>query len=175
LEAKLLTAVEEERQRLGRDLHDELSQRLLGIALMTRTLAKEGKSRSALDREKIRTIGDLLSEAVAVARNLSRGLHPLTLTKEGLPAALAELAERVPKGVQFSLPKSKRLNLDQAVALHVYRIAEEGLANALKHSKATKITIELQMLSVRKARLLSVTTAKVFGGAAASKAWDSKT
>lgn len=75
---------------------------------MTRTLAKGAKSRSASDREKIRTIGDLLSEAVGVARNLARGLHPLTLTKEGLPAALAELAERVPKEVQFSWPQSKR-------------------------------------------------------------------
>ena len=171
----MLTAVEEERQRLGRDLHDELSQRLLGIALMTRTLAKEGKSRSALDREKIRTIGDLLSEAVAVARNLSRGLHPLTLTKEGLPAALAELAERVPKEVQFSLPKSKRLNLDQAVALHVYRIAEEGLANALKHSKATKITIELQMLSVRKAALTIGDNGKGFRRSSGFEGMHSKT
>ena len=79
----------------------------------------------------------------------SCGLHPLTLTKQGLPAALAELAERVPKDVQFSWPRSKRLKLDQSVALHVYRIAEEALGNAIKHSGATKITIELQMLSAQ--------------------------
>jgi two-component system, LuxR family, sensor kinase FixL len=149
LEAKLLTAVEEERQRLGRHLHDELSQRLAATALMTHTLAKEAKGRSELDREKIRTIGNMLSEAVGVTRNLTRGLHPLTLTKQGLPAALAELAERVPKDVQFSWPRSKRLKLDQSVALHVYRIAEEALGNAIKHSGATKITIELQMLSAQ--------------------------
>jgi len=162
LEAKLLTAVEEERQRLGRDLHDELSQRLAAIALMTHTLAKEGKGRSALDRKKIRAVGDMLSEAVGVARNLSRGLHPLTLTKQGLPAALAELAERVPKEVQFSWPKSKRLELDQSVALHVYRIAEEAMANALKHSKASKITIKLQMLSARKVALSIADNGKGF-------------
>jgi PAS domain S-box-containing protein len=162
LEAKLLTAVEEERQRLGRDLHDELSQRLAAISLMTHTLAKEAKGRSALDRKKIRAIGDMLSEAVGVARNLTRGLHPLTLTKQGLPAALAELAERVPKDVQFSWPRSKRLKLDEAVALHVYRIAEEAVANALKHSKASKITIKLQMLSARKVALTIADNGKGF-------------
>ena len=77
LEAQLLTAVEQERERLGRDLHDDLSQRLAGAALMTRTLAKELKGRSAADREKARALGDLLAEATSVARNLSRGLHPL--------------------------------------------------------------------------------------------------
>jgi PAS domain S-box-containing protein len=162
LEAKLLTAVEEERQRLGRDLHDELSQRLAAISLMTHTLAKEAKGRSALDRKKIRTIGDMLSEAVGVARNLTRGLHPLTLTKQGLPAALAELAERVPKEVQFSWPSSNRLELDEAVALHVYRIAEEAVANALKHSEATKITIKLQNLSARKVALTIADNGKGF-------------
>ena len=162
LEAKLLTAVEEERQRLGRDLHDELSQRLAAIALMTHTLAKKAKGRSALDREKIRTIGNMLSETVGVARNLSRGLHPLTLTKQGLPAALAELAERVPKEVQFSWPTSKRLEVDQSVALHVYRIAEEAVANALKHAGATKITIKLQKLSARKVALTIADNGKGF-------------
>jgi PAS domain S-box-containing protein len=162
LEAKLLTAVEEERQRLGRDLHDELSQRLAAIALMTHTLTKKAKGRSALDRNKIRTIGTMLSEAVGVTRNLTRGLHPLTLTKQGLPAALAELAERVPKDVQFSWPRSKRLKLDQPVALHVYRIAEEALGNAIKHSRATKITIELQTLSARKVALTIADNGKGF-------------
>jgi signal transduction histidine kinase len=104
----------------------------------------------------------MLSEAVGVARNLSRGLHPLTLTKQGLPAALAELAERVPKQVQFSWPTSKRLELDHAVALHVYRIAEEAVANSLKHAEATKISIELQMLSGRKAALTIADNGKGF-------------
>ena len=72
-----------------------------------------------------------------MARNLSRGLHPITLANEGLPAALAELAERVPKEVQFKWPKDLRLDLDPAVALHVYRIAEEAVGNAIRHSDAT--------------------------------------
>ena len=147
LEAQLLTAIEEERERLGRDLHDDLSQRLAGIAMMTRTLASAADGRGAADREKIRQIGDMLVEAVGVARNLSRGLHPVTLTSQGLPAALAELAERVPKEVQFNWPRGERLSLEASVALHAYRIAEEAVGNAIRHSDADKISLELETTS----------------------------
>ena len=153
LEAQLLTAVEQERERLGRDLHDDLSQRLAGAALMTRTLAKELKGRSAADREKARALGDLLAGATSVARNLSRGLHPITLTANGLPKALEELAARVPQNVRFSWPSSKKLDLDPSVALHVYRIAEEAVGNAVRHAKANKITIEMHITPGRKIAL----------------------
>jgi PAS domain S-box-containing protein len=153
LEAQLLTAVEQERERLGRDLHDDLSQRLAGAALMTRTLAKELKGRSAADREKARALGDLLAEATSVARNLSRGLHPITLTANGLPKALEELAARVPQNVRFSWPSSKKLDLDPSVALHVYRIAEEAVGNAVRHAKANKVTIEMRITPGRKIAL----------------------
>jgi signal transduction histidine kinase len=153
LEAQLLTAVEEERERLGRDLHDDLSQRLAGIAMMTRTLAKAAPGRSAADREKITEVGHLLSDAIGVARNLSRGLYPVTLSTQGLPAALAELAGRVPKQVEFNSPTGDRLNIEASVALHVYRVAEEAIGNAIKHSGADRITIELKPTSARRAVL----------------------
>ena len=135
LEAQLLTVVEQERERLGRDLHDDLSQRLAGAALMTGAL------------------GDLLAEATSVARNLSRGLHPITLTANGLPAALKELAARVPQNVRFSWPSSKKLDLDPSVALHVYRIAEEAVGNTVRHAKANKVTIEMHTTPGRKIAL----------------------
>jgi PAS domain S-box-containing protein len=153
LEAQLLTAVEQERERLGRDLHDDLSQRLAGAALMSRTLAKGLKGRSAADREKARALGDLLTEATGVARNLSRGLHPITITANGLPKALEELAARVPQNVRFSWPSSKKLDLDPSVALHVYRIAEEAVGNAVRHAEADSVTIELHTTPGRKITL----------------------
>src|SRR5438093_8732533 len=153
LEAQLLTAVEQERERLGRDLHDDLSQRLAGAALMTRTLARELKGRSAAGREKARALGDLLAEATSVPRNLSRGLHPITLTANGLPKALEELAARVPQNVRFNWPTSKKLDLDPSVALHVYRIAEEAVGNAVRHAKANKVTIEMHITPGRKIAL----------------------
>ena len=77
---------------------------------MTRTLAKELKGRSAADREKARALGDLLAEAASVARNLSRGLHPITLTANGFPGARGTDG-RVPQNVRFSWPSSKKLDL----------------------------------------------------------------
>ena len=163
LEAQLLTAVEQERERLGRDLHDDLSQRLAGAALMTRTLAKELKGRSTADREKARALGDLLAEATNVARNLARGLHPITLTANGLPKALEELAARVPQNVRFDWPTSKKLDLDPSVALHVYRIAEEAVGNAVRHAQAKSITIELHTTPGRKIALTITDDGNGFG------------
>jgi len=163
LEAQLLTAVEQERERLGRDLHDDLSQRLAGAALMTRTLDKELKGRSTADREKARALGDLLAEATNVARNLARGLHPITLTANGLPKALEELAARVPQNVRFNWPTSKKLDLDPAAALHVYRIAEEAVGNAVRHAQAKSITIELHTTPGRKIALTITDDGNGFG------------
>jgi PAS domain S-box-containing protein len=159
LETQLLNAVEEERERLGRDLHDDLSQRLVAMGMIVRTLEKQV---SPENREKLHQVGELLLEATGVARNLSRGLHPVMLNTQGLPAALAELAARVPQHVKFSWPESERLNLEQAVALHVYRIAEEALSNSIKHAEADKITIELQTLSRRRVALTITDNGKGF-------------
>jgi PAS domain S-box-containing protein len=153
LEAQLLTAVEQERQRLGRDLHDDLSQRLAAIAMMMDTTAKR-VGVSTEGRKKLVEVSKLLADAVGVARNLSRGLHPVTLTRDGLPAALAELAARVPKHVEYNFPSGERLDLEESVALHVYRIAEEAVGNAIRHSSGGKITIELNTVSSHKAILI---------------------
>jgi signal transduction histidine kinase len=69
------------------------------------------------------------------------------LTNQGLPAALEELAARVPTHVEFSWPRTERLNLKKSVALHVYRIAEEAVGNAIRHSGAHKIKIALKSTS----------------------------
>jgi PAS domain S-box-containing protein len=162
LETQLLNAVEEERERLGRDLHDDLSQRLVALGMIVQTLEKQVKLGSPENRKKLHELGELLSEATGVARNLSRGLHPVTLHAQGLPAALAELAARVPHHVKFSWPESARLNLEQAVALHVYRIAEEALSNSIKHAEADKISIGLEPLSRRRVALTITDNGKGF-------------
>jgi PAS domain S-box-containing protein len=162
LEAQLLTAVEEERERLGRDLHDDLSQRLAGMALMMRALEKEIERRSPVEGRKAHVISDLLADAIGVARNLSRGLHPITLTSDGLPAALMELAERTPSGVKFKWPVSQKLNIEPSAALHIYRIAEEAIGNALKHAKADKIEITLDRVAKGKVTLAIIDNGKGF-------------
>jgi len=146
LELQLLTAVEEERARLGRDLHDDLSQRLVAVGMMVGTLQNQ-KLAPGKNREKLHAVGELISEALGISRNLSRGLHPIMLKTQGLPAALAELAARGPDHVKFNWPQSERIDLEQSIALHVYRIAEEAVTNSMKHAQADNITIELRRMS----------------------------
>jgi signal transduction histidine kinase len=145
LEVELLTAVESERQRIGQDLHDDLCQRLGAIALLGGSLAKEV---SALDKklgEKLGEIPSLITETIGSCRNLARGLHPVTLASAGLPAALEELAARVPADVKFHWPHSERIDFEPMLALHLYRIAEEAVTNA----GANSITIKLAILAGR--------------------------
>lgn len=156
LEVQLLTAVEEERERLGRDLHDDLSQRLAGISMIARAAATGKLAPRSVERETLLQIGDMLRDAIGVARDLAHGLHPVTLTRQGLPAALEELAERVPKEIDFRCPTGERLDFETSVALHVYRIAEEAVGNAVKHSEADKITIDLAIKSPKRG-LLAIT------------------
>jgi signal transduction histidine kinase len=68
----------------------------------------------------------------------------------------------VPKNVEFHWPTSERLDLEQSVALHVYRIAEEALGNAVRHSESTKITIELETIPGRKVVLAVIDNGKGF-------------
>src|SRR5438309_6850417 len=149
LEVELLRAVEAERQRIGQDLHDDLCQRLGAIALLIGSLAKEV---SVLDKklgEKVGKIPALVTEAIGSCRNLARGLHPVTLASAGLPAALAELAARIPADVKFHWPRSERIDFESTLALHLYRIAEEAVTNAVKHAGAKSITIGLAILARR--------------------------
>jgi two-component system sensor kinase FixL len=149
LEGELLTAVEAERQRIGQDLHDDLCQRVGAIALLVSSLAKKI---SVLDQKlgaNVAEIPQLLTETIETCRNLARGLHPITLASAGLPAALEELAARVPANVKFHWPRSERIDFEPTLALHLYRIAEEAVANAVKHARAKNITIELAVLDGR--------------------------
>jgi two-component system sensor kinase FixL len=147
LEAELLTAVETERQRIGQDLHDDLCQRLGAMALIVDSLAKRTALKDRNLGAELAAVPRLIVETIESCRHLARGLHPVTLASRGLPAALEELSSRVPVNVQFQWPRTNRIALEPSIALHLYRIAEEAVANAVKHSGATSITIELDVVS----------------------------
>jgi PAS domain S-box-containing protein len=147
LARKLLSAQEEERSRLARELHDDITQRLgllaidLGKLERTPLLDEESRSQAAsLKEDAIR-----LSEDV---QHLSRRLHPAILADLGLVAALrAEctgLAKRLDKPVSFAAedPPSQ-LSSEARVAL--YRIAQECFHNIARHSGATEVNVELSV------------------------------
>src|SRR4030095_5497999 len=99
--------------------------------------------------EKVGKIPSLVTETIGSGRNLARGLHPIPPAYAGLPPALDELAARVPVDVKFHWPHSERIDFEPMLALHLYRIAEEAVTNAVKHAGAKNITIWLAIVAGR--------------------------
>lgn len=149
LEAELLTAVESERQRIGQDLHDELCQHLGATALMTSVIATRVERKDSRTGAELQKISRLINDTIDSCRLIARGLHPVTLATKGLPAAFDELAERMPIGINFRWPRGARIPLEPSTALHLYRITEEAVGNAVKHSGAKNIAIQLADLGGR--------------------------
>jgi len=147
LEREIIEIANREQQRIGSDLHDGLGQDLTGIALMLRgivvQLRNEG-SRVHLDVEDV--IG-LVNSAIEGTRSLARGLTPVSTEAGGLPAALEALAEKIDAryGVSttLSIDLPEPLALDEATATHSYRIVQEAVTNAVRHSRAPGISIAI--------------------------------
>lgn len=145
LEEEILEISERERERIGQDLHDDLGQQLVGAWCMSQALAKSLTSCRSSEAPNAVKITTLLKESVALTRALARGLHPVALQSGGLAFALQELAQRT-SGL-FSVvcvchcPPS--LEVSGSTAIHLYRIAQEAVTNAVKHGKAREITIEI--------------------------------
>ena len=143
LETALIAAVEDERRRIGQDLHDDLCQHLAGIAMIAGSLSITLRKTDPTNSESAERIATHLTEAVGLTRSLARGLHPETLISHGLPGALAELAYRVPKGIKYSASETPRIEFEPETALHLYRIAEEAVGNSIRHAGANHISVRL--------------------------------
>lgn len=146
-ERDLLEAVTREQRRFGRDLHDGLGQELTGIALLVKTLVKRAeKEAPALCAELIEVL-DYVSGAIATSREVARGASPVGREHGGLGRALIELARRWPTegNLQVECRVDGRAGdlLEPLVAENLYRIAQESINNAVRHSGARHIGIVL--------------------------------
>lgn len=147
LENALLTASEAERERLGQDLHDGVCQQLTGTAMLTKMLSQSLERRNAPESQQARQIVDLIRTAIDQARDLAKGLHPVSLhSSRGLVAAFEELAKRTCSSVPCRLIRPEKIDLSPGAALHIYRIAQETVQNALKHADAQEIRISVHLL-----------------------------
>ena len=158
LEHEILTISEQEQRRLGHDLHDDLCQQLAGIMFLCQSLAKELGPRSPAKRAKAAEISRMLQQVMLQTREMARGLSPVDLEAEGLMGALSQLASHTTKVFGRDCVfccESPVLVLDQAVASHLYRIAQEAVGNAVKHSKCSRIEVALK--ADGRAILLSIT------------------
>jgi signal transduction histidine kinase len=136
--ARLLRAGDEERRRLERDLHDGAQQRLVALGMRLRVLqrsAGDQRVSSALDAAVAE-----LSTAVAELRQIAQGVRPSALD-DGLGAALAELTRLAPTMIELDVHAGE---LADPVLTTAYFVASEAVANALRHSGATRIHVRVQ-------------------------------
>ncbi|HEU0274053.1 MAG TPA: PAS domain S-box protein [Candidatus Udaeobacter sp.] len=149
LEQEVLEATDQEKRRLGSDLHDDLCQRLAGIRFacdaLKKTLAKSGDSEAA---DRIAKIGVDVGDTIDRTRMLARGMAPVAFETNGLASALQELAHSVQQmfTVNCTFCSNEPVSIsDPGVAMHLYRIAQESLNNSLKHAKASEVMVSLEM------------------------------
>ena len=146
LEREILAISEREQRRLGHDLHDDLCQQLAGIEFLSQRLASDLAARAAGSGPRAKEIAQMVQRAMTQTRELARGLSPVRLEAEGLADALRELAAGTRKvfgcDCRFRCDPPV-LVPDHTVAIHLYRIAQEAVSNALKHGQARRIDISL--------------------------------
>jgi len=139
------TIREEERRRLGFDLHDDVCQELVGIAIMVESLRRRLQPLPPAETAELNRIVRYLNEVVEHLRLLARDLQPMLLPELGLEGGLRALAEGMSSdatrvAAEFRTPIPR---LGQEIELAVYRIAQEALANATRHATARAIVLTL--------------------------------
>jgi PAS domain S-box-containing protein len=145
LEREILEISEREQSRLGQDLHDGLGQELAGIALIGKVLAEKLRAESHPAAESAFKIAGYIRESIESTRRLAKGLYPIELSRYGLLLALEDLASQTTRrfGIQCELiTTGDPPNLGESADIHLYRIVQESIGNAIKHGKAGRIDIE---------------------------------
>ncbi len=149
LERALVEAGVREQRHLGQELHDGLGQELTGLALLARGLATTAQKKRLPIAAELANLSSIASRAIETCRGMARGLSPAGEVQGGLPQALRDLAERI--GTAHSIQVNVRPVFTAPLALtpessdHVYRIAQEALNNAVKHSNARCVDIDLEV------------------------------
>lgn len=146
LEQAVVTASEQERTRIARELHDGLGQQIGGLLFLMNGLHRDLQSANVAQSKTVGELCHELGTALAQARNLAHDLYAVPASPEGLVEALDNMAERVNTERQVTCAfagEKTVLVQNQTAASHLYRIAQEATHNALKHSRATRIGIEL--------------------------------
>jgi PAS domain S-box-containing protein len=142
--ARIVSAADEARRRLERDLHDGAQQHLVGLALTLRLARRKLESDPAFVGELLdEALGDLAT-ATAELRELARGLHPAVLTEGGLKPALVSLSKRA--GVPVTIAASPEERLDPTVEITAYFVVAEALTNVARYAEATQTVVSVRHL-----------------------------
>jgi signal transduction histidine kinase len=145
--ARLVTAGDDARRRLERDLHDGAQQRLLSVGLILSMLRR---SLADADGETVALVDEMQTELRAATqelRELARGIHPAVLTMQGVRAAVEQLLVRVPLRVHAHIGDLPEL--PRSVEATVYFVVSEAITNAMRHAEAHELRVHLDAAAGR--------------------------
>lgn len=150
LQQGLLEIAEAEQRRIGHDLHDGLGQQLTGIAMIARRLEQRLGAVNSPESAEATSLSSLAKASVEWTHDLCRTLSPIALEKQGLAEALCELATNAESlfDIECAFHREGGADIrDVAEAVHVYRIVQEAISNAVKHGRADRVRISLNGVS----------------------------
>ncbi len=150
LQNALLEASEREQRRIGYDIHDSLCQHFTGAAMASAVLGEKLRAKGLSEAGDAEQVAGIVEDGIGLARSLAHGLAPSDLDGVTLILRLRELAEttalRARIDCSFELQGKIELGSGE-VAMHLYRIAQEAVQNALRHGEAKSIRIRLAQCS----------------------------
>lgn len=148
LKQDVIDISEEEHKRFSRDLHDSHCQDLTAMAFFAETIAARLDNKDPENADQIRELGDMIRKSAENVHTLAANLDSRQIEQSGLTNALKELASRT--SLRFSLACTTKIDRkcrfrDATVAIHLYRIAQEAISNAARHSGAKRIGIKVRL------------------------------
>ena len=149
LSRQLLSAQEEERKKISRELHDEIAQTLSGINVQLATLKKEAAVNVKGIQRKIASAQKMVEKSVNIVHRFARELRPPALDDLGLIPALHSFVKRFVNrtGVRVRLKVFAQVErLDNAKRTMLYRVAQEALTNVARHAQATRVEVSIREL-----------------------------
>ena len=138
---RIVAASDETRRRIERDLHDGTQQRLVSLGLAVRAAEADLPPERDDLRAQLSGVARGLVAAVEDLQEITRGIHPAILSKGGLAPALQALAHR--SAIPVDLDLATDMRLEEPIEVAAYFVASEALANAVKHSQASRIDVSL--------------------------------
>jgi signal transduction histidine kinase len=141
--ARIVVTADATRRRIERDLHDGAQQRLVSLALEVRAAQANVPEALSEHRQDLSHIAEGLAAALDGLREIALGLHPATLAEGGLAPALKTLAHQSPIPVELEVRHEGRLA--ESVEVAAYYVVSEALTNAAKHSRASKVKVEVKV------------------------------